>query len=286
MTQRTTARLARVDHDAPEHWNGSAALMDLADAKLRKRAQSLVQACGTDAEKALAIYNFVRRLPLRARGKLRLRTAREVLQRGSGDAIDKATLLVALLRIAKLPARLRFGVAPRETLRGLGMDVCSLPWRPFVEVWLGERWQCTDTFIFDSACHAAARQRLRQSREEFGYGIQVADAVLWEAQRDVFLLGYLARDEMLAPDARAWHDPLEFASAQPGRPRLRLLAQLACWSLAAPFLERTLERLRAEGRRQLAQRRARFTAPAALSERAKTRPQPLPLDEPSSVIMA
>jgi len=244
-TQRSRAQRLRANPDAPDLWCGASPLVDLEDPKLRVRAQSLVQTRSSDAEKAQAVYTFVRRLPVRAAAKLRLRTARQVLERGHGDAIDKATLLIALMRLAGLPARVRFAPASREALRGLPADVSSMP-RPFVEVWVGGRWMCTDTYIFDSAYIAAARQRLRRERREYGYGIHAEGASLWESHRDAYLLGPDAADALLAGSERAWRDPQEFAWALPALQRLAQLGRLACWNLATPWLEGALATIRAE----------------------------------------
>ena len=63
--------------DEPERWLGSSPLLDLEDPKLRLRVRSLVQLCKTDREKAIAVYGYVKRLPLVRRIKLRPRTTRK-----------------------------------------------------------------------------------------------------------------------------------------------------------------------------------------------------------------
>jgi transglutaminase-like putative cysteine protease len=97
-----------VGADDPQHWLGPSALIDLEDPKLRLRVRALTQLCKNDREKALAIYSFVKLLPLSRRVKLRPLSAREVFDAGRGDASDKATLLVAMLRLAQVHSRLRF----------------------------------------------------------------------------------------------------------------------------------------------------------------------------------
>ena len=100
--------------DDPGLWLASTGLLDLGDPLLRLKAHSLTQLCKSEREKALAIYGFVKRLTLSKRIKLRHRTARQVLDAGQGDADDKATLLVALLRAAGIPARRMLGTRPRS----------------------------------------------------------------------------------------------------------------------------------------------------------------------------
>ena len=97
----------------------------------------------------LAVYGFVKRTPFAKPMKLHVRTAREVLDAGRGDADDKAALLIALLRAAEIPARLRYIELRGEILRGLTSNVTSAA-RPVAEVWLAGRWVRTDTYIFDA----------------------------------------------------------------------------------------------------------------------------------------
>ena len=129
----------RVDVDDPAHWLGSSALLDLEDTRLRLRVRALTQLCKTDREKALAIYAFVKRIPFTKPLKLNLRTAREVLDMGRGDSQDKATLLVALLRLARIPARMRFIQYRGEVMRGLLPRLVNAN-RPVIEAWLGGQW--------------------------------------------------------------------------------------------------------------------------------------------------
>ncbi len=109
-------------------------------------ARALVQLCRTDRDKALAIYRFVKRLPYTKRVKLQYPTARDVLEARGGDGDDKVTLLIALMRSAGIPARLRYMEMRGEMLRGL-IPRATPAARPLAEFWLG-RWVRTDTFIF------------------------------------------------------------------------------------------------------------------------------------------
>lgn len=169
-------------------WLVTTGLLDLEDPKLRLRAHALTQLCKTEREKALAIYGFVKRLPFGKQWKLRLRTAREVMDAGRGDADDKGTLLIALLRAADIPARLRYIQVRGEILRGLTSSIASAG-RPVAEIRLADRWMRTDTYIFDAAYMAAARQRLKDRGWEWGYGIHREGHMIWSGAGDAFLGG-------------------------------------------------------------------------------------------------
>jgi transglutaminase-like putative cysteine protease len=217
--------------------------MDLEDPKLRLRVRALTQLCKNDREKALAIYGFVKRLPLSRRMKLRPLTAREVFDAGRGDAPDKATLLVAMLRLAQVPARMRFVTFSGEVLRGIAPGLRQVA-RPLVEVWLHDRWLRTDTYIFDPTCMAAARQRLKDLGWEWGYGIHVNGHMLWDGLGDAFLGGVPTEcDLMVVRDLGVFHDAREFAGSREFR-RQYSLGRILYWTLLAPVTDWALRGLR------------------------------------------
>ena len=188
--------------DEPGRWLGTTELLDLEDTRLRLRAHALTQLCKTEREKALAVYGFVKRMPFAKPLKLRLRTARQVIDAGRGDASDKATVLIALMRAADIPARLRYIELRGEVLRGLTSSVASAG-RAVAEIWLNDRWMRTDTYIFDAVYMAAARQRLKEHGWDWGYGIHRNGDAIWNAAGDAFL-GGVADRERSDGDERPW----------------------------------------------------------------------------------
>jgi hypothetical protein len=231
--------------DDPQRWLGSSPLLDLQDPKLRLRVQSLVQLCTTDREKALAVYGYVKRLPLARRMKLRPRSAREVYDAGRGDASDKATLLIAMLRIARLPSRIRAVTLSGEILRGMAPGSRGA-YRPIVEVWLQGRWIRTDTYISDAACMAAARQRLRDLGWEWGYGIHVNGHMLWDGRGDAFLGGVPTEcDLMVTGELGLYNDAGHLHASRAYRRQFSLLEALR-WTLVAPLVDWGLRSLRSE----------------------------------------
>lgn len=231
--------------DDPRAWLGSSRLIDLDDPKLRLKARSLTQLCKSEREKVLAIYGFVKRLTLCKPIKLRHRSAREVLEAGHGDADDKATVLVALLRAAGIPARLRYMELDTPMLRGLVPNM-RRACRPLAEVWLG-RWVRTDTYIFDAAYMAAARQRLKDQGWPCGYGIHVAAHSLWNGVDDAFLGGHASEDDpMVLRELGVASDVLELARSKAWRSRYRPLARALHWNMLAPSIGRVIRELREE----------------------------------------
>lgn len=244
MAQSADAPQGAPREDDPRLWLGPSRLVDLEDPKLRLRVHALVQLCKNDREKAVAVYAFVKRMPVVRRLKFRVRTARAVLDAGCGDASEKATLLVAMLRIAGIPARLRYVTLKGEILRGLRAGVREAD-RALVEAWVGDGWQQTDTYIYDAATMAAARQRLKDRGWTWGYGIHVEGRMLWDAQASSWMGG---RPEpghpMLVRDLGVFQDHVQFRSSV--RVRRRPLWRMQ-WNIAAPLMNRALRGLRDEG---------------------------------------
>lgn len=239
---------SRSDADDPALWLGSTPLLDLEDTRLRLRERSLTQLCKTDREKALSIYACVKRLPFTRTIKLHARTAREVLDLGKGGSPEKATLLVALLRLAGIPCRLRFIRYRGEVMRGL-VPLPFATWRPALEAWLGGQWVATDTYIFDAVYMAAARQRLRDLGWERGYGIDRDGHGIWNGIDDAWSLGLPPpQDPMALQDHGCWHDPQGFEASDVFRLEHRRFARRMHWNLVAPWMDRAIRDLREDER--------------------------------------
>jgi hypothetical protein len=227
--------------DHPSRWLGRTALLDLEDPKLRLRAHSLTQLCKNDREKAVALYRFVKRMPIAKRCKIGLSTARQVMDAGCGDAADKATLLVAMLRIAGLPARLRVLTMHGAILRGVITGVSQAD-RPLLEVWIGNAWQQTDTYIHDAETMAAARQRLKDEGWEWGYGIHVDGHMLWDGHQSAYAGGGPdSANPMVVREVGVFHDPMHHLRSRDFRRRYTPWLR---WNLLAPLMDRAWRELR------------------------------------------
>jgi hypothetical protein len=237
----------RTREDDPGRWLRSTPLLDLEDPKLRLRAHALTQLSKTDREKALAIYGFVKRLPFHKPMKMRLRTAREVIEAGRGDADDKSTVFVALLRAIDIPARIRYIELRGEILRGLTSGIASAA-RPVVEVWLNDQWMKTDTYVFDAAYMAAARQRLKDANWDWGYGIHREGHMIWTGSSNAWLGGMPTEvDPMVIKEMGVFNDPLELLASPAWRMSYPRIARAVQWNVLAPMMERVVRELREEG---------------------------------------
>lgn len=234
------------EEDSPRRWLGSTELLDLDDAKLRLRSRALTQLAKNEREKALALYGFVKRVPFARPFKLRLRTPRQVLDAGRGDALDKVGLFVGLLRVAGIPARIRFMQLPGKMLRGLISHMSSAA-RPVAEIWLGGRWVATDTYIFDAAYMAAARSRLAEKRWKCGYGIDRDGASIWNGVHDAFLTGdAFARDHLLRGADGVFEDPAAFVASAAWRSTHPTVSSAVHWNIMVPAMGKVIRELREE----------------------------------------
>lgn len=230
--------------DSPSRWLSATPLLDLEDPRIRVRVRSLTQLCKSEREKVLALYAFVKRFPFSKPLKLHLRTAREVLDAGKGDAIDKATLLVALLRAARVPARLHYVELRGLVMRGLTNSLTSAA-RPVLEVWVQDRWVATDTYIFDAGYMAAARQRLREQDWDVGYGIHRDGHAIWNGIDPAWVNAVgPQQDPMFLEDHGLFHDPREFVESPAYRRNHTRLARAMHWNVIAPSMERAIRELR------------------------------------------
>ena len=112
---------------------------------IRARAESLSADQDTDADKARAIYYFVREIVYHAADFADLDSFRasRVLAAGYGYCVAKASLFAALCRAAGLPARLLFAdvsnhIATPKSREKMGTD--SYAWHGYNEVLVEHRW--------------------------------------------------------------------------------------------------------------------------------------------------
>lgn len=242
---------SKVAVPAPREWLGPSALMDFDDPVLRAMARSIANG-KKERERAVLAHAQVRAMPLAFARQAKPATAAAVLRRREGDAVDKATLLVALLRLGDLPARLLFTAPPAEALRGLPSDVCCGP-RPMVEVCIDGAWLRTDTFIFDERYIRAAHHRLRQKHRDAGYGVALSGATHWDGRRSASVLGADHADAN--PDQYRYNDAAEFAQSLGLVQRVTRMGHWALWTSQRALLARSLRGLRA---RQPIARRSRL----------------------------
>lgn len=105
----------------------------------------------------------------------------------------------------------------------------------------------TDTYIYDVAYVAAARQRLKDRNWEWGYDIHRNDQSVWNGADDSFLGGYpIERDPMVVQTLGTHHDPLQFVRSDLFRSKYRTLVRLLHGNMLALGMRQVVRTLREE----------------------------------------
>lgn len=154
-------------HDTPQ--------LDLAHPRLRITAHKLTQRLQTLPARAAALQDFVRRLPFAACSDAATLRASDVLARREGDAHSKALLFTALCRAAGLPARIEFLRVRAHHLAGIVDDRPQAVTHAVAQVLVDGRWVSTDGYVMDPVLFVRAKQLLRETDLDSGWGI-VRDA--------------------------------------------------------------------------------------------------------------
>ena len=236
---------ANAQADQPADCLGSTRLLDLADSRLRLKAQSLTQLAQTDVQKAVRIHDYIKSMPFGCVAGFTHATAASVLKLGRGDCHTKGTLFVALLRSAGVPARLRFVSLPAAFLSGILDLGSSVITHAVGEVHLQGRWVQTDTYVTDSTLEAHAAMWLSQNQRDLGCGIHLKAFRFWDGQHDAHGQ-YHVRDDASMPvvDWGVAHDPEYFYSSH-AHPELHMSwLTRAKWVVAAGVINRRTRQLR------------------------------------------
>lgn len=122
-------------------------LLDADHPDIQAYAERITQGARIDMQKAVRIYYAVRDgwkyNPYNVNMKEDAMRASRILQNEEGHCLDKAILMIALLRAVHVPARLRLAkvrnhIAAERLVEFFGTD--ELTPHGYVEIWLNERW--------------------------------------------------------------------------------------------------------------------------------------------------
>ncbi len=236
-----------VSNESRMRWLRSSEQLDILSPELVKAVSLRVHHTQSDCEKAVALHNFVKSMPFAWVDDFSRHTASGVLKLGHGDCLTKGMLMVALLRTAKVPARLRFVALSSRVWRGMVEMDQETTMHVFAQVLLDGRWIFTDSYVIDAALQRAAQARLDAEQQSVGYGIHRQGSMFWDGQHDASVL-CLADDASSLP-VKDWgvaDDPRGFY-AQRRHTHLKLnLAQRLKWRLFVPVVNRRIAHLRSE----------------------------------------
>jgi len=229
--------------DSPRRWLSNTPMLQHDHPRVRLQAQRLTQLKVSQADKAVACFQFVRSLPFKLCGYPAGVTALKVLDEGAGDCHTKGTLFVAILRSLGIPARIHLVALRPEFLHGLlntdrlGVD------HAFTEVYIDGCWHSVDAYVLDLKLGLAARSRLLREGRRFGYIVHMKGRVVWDGQSDA--LGHFSTDDPASlpiEDFGVFDDAHQFHTLH--RASISSWASLVRCSIAAAIINRRIKALR------------------------------------------
>jgi hypothetical protein len=227
-------------------WLKASRQLDIKSTKLRTRMHALTQLLHTNQEKAVAIHDFVKSLPFGCVADYSALKASDVLKLGYGDCFTKGMLMVALLRCAGIPARLRFVSLPVHFLRGVIDAEEATIMHAMAEVLLEDHWIVTDSYVPDKSLQLAACAKLSQEKRSMGYGVHCKGAMHWTGRRDASAQCHESDPSSLPTvDWGVADDPISFYADASHSELRRNFATRLKWRLAAPLVNKRVEALRA-----------------------------------------
>jgi Transglutaminase-like superfamily len=158
--------------------------LDIETSKLRILAERLTQLQSSERLRAIAIHDFVQRMPFGCVPEFLSIQASDVIRIGHGDCHTKGILFVALLRAAGIAARLRFVTLPTRFLSGLIDTGVATMTHAVGEAYIAGKWLQVDTYVVDMDLGNAARTKLRNGSRAMGYGVHLHAHTHWNAIED------------------------------------------------------------------------------------------------------
>lgn len=174
--------------DDPAIWLGDARGVRLGAEGLAPLVARCVAGEDGVVAQAVALFRHVSSLPLELSDPA-LRTVPEALHwQRAGDGYFKATLWLHLLRIAGIPARLRWvQLNPAYVTTGL-WDFARLAGMPFfyplTEVWLPGGWQSVDAYVMDPPLFRVVVAEIRARQLMAGFFVHRDGTCEWDGHGD------------------------------------------------------------------------------------------------------
>jgi len=177
----------RDDGASANQYLGATPLIDSDHPDVRAVSMGIAAHAGSQRDVAVAIHDFVRDHVLFGFTAMpHEMKASEVLECRRGFSLTKGALLVAMLRAAGIPARLRFMEISSDLVRGILVTYSPFIAHCIAEVWLGGCWIRIDSHVVDPRLLASARRRLGPEAALLGYGVHRHATSRWDGRRESF----------------------------------------------------------------------------------------------------
>jgi transglutaminase-like putative cysteine protease len=219
--------------------------LNFSDKSISSTTKKVISKATTDIEKAVAIHNFVRdEIKFGFTNSFYNMKASDVLYAGVGYCNTKATLFIAMLRCAGIPARQHFVDIDVHIL-----DEVIDPRRDFVdhsftEVYLNEKWIETDSYIVDKLLHKYATKKLDETKKALGFGFHSQGTTEWDGKSNAMSQYIKDAKGISTVDYGIFQDTEEFFSTPRGE-QLNFFTTVLFFVLM-PVTNRYLDSYRAE----------------------------------------
>lgn len=232
--------------DDPSAWLDATPWVQSRDPRIVALARERTTGARSPVEAAVRLHDFVRdEIAFGFTGAFYRMTATDVLAARVGYCNTKATLFVALLRAAGIPARQRFVNISSRVLAGFVPTSATHVDHSYVEVFLEGRWVRTDSYVVDRALHERATAALARSGAALGFGVHANGTIRWDGRQDAFV--QLVDDgrvpALTTRDYGVFTDTVAFYDAGHGVNRVGWLQRPWLW-IALLGVERRVEAFR------------------------------------------
>ncbi len=236
-----------VSFEDTEPWLGETRMIDKDSAAVRQKVSELIEGAVDDRERALRIFHFVRdEIAFGWEGAFYAMTATEVLRAERGFCNTKATLFIAMLRAAGIPARQRFVDLRADVLYGLVDTGGPYVDHSYTEVYLDGRWIGVDSYVIDQPLYVKAISRLRDSGRQLGFGVHLNGTIDWDGFSDSFVqfVDDDSVDQLTIRDHGVFADVNDFYASVDDTWNRRAGLRAVAMRFFLPMATRNVERLR------------------------------------------
>jgi hypothetical protein len=217
--------------------------------RIRALAAELTRGAESSRERAVRIHRFVRdEIAFGWTRSFYRMSAVEVLDARIGYCNTKATVFLALLRAAGIPARQHFVDISSLVLAGFLERGRSHVDHSYVEVLLGGRWLRVDSYVVDAPLFEWAARALARTGEPLGFGIHRSGTIEWDGASDSFIqfVDDGSVPDLTTTDHGIFRDTEDFYRQRDGADKLAGIHRLAI-PLLIPRATQRAERLRKGG---------------------------------------
>lgn len=209
----------------PGAWLAATRWIDVRHPAVVAATEEAVGTRATARERAVAIHDWVReRVPFGFSRSFYRQRASDVLRAGVGYCNTKATLFIAMLRAAGIPARQRFVTLRSDVLHGFVDFPGSHLHHSYTEVFLDGRWIGTDSYVVDATLFARAHARVQREGRVLGWAVHAGGGITWDGSGPAFVQfvddgrvpDLTTRDDGVFADTMAFYDTGERLDALRG----------------------------------------------------------------------